>query len=290
MITKILPFFIIASVVLLYAAEPNDTTAPWERDDSFYSNVTKENFPSPEEEIVPPPEQKSNEVQVVGDQETQSLKVCKNCDKEEKEFMEEFDSTEESADEGMEKHELEAIYPPSLYMIVLRHAEKLKRQARLHWMGSRGLRKSRVGKFFLAYECYHPLDIEQARKLLVYAVESLLKTINAGDVPHPQLKHYPLTSQDIDVEIRFDTFFGEYVDRQYVELCEMKNNLVTYYSFSCQTAFGKCCHRYERYPDAVNAVRVNLELWGTDCDIKCQRDQGVAIDEAIPFDRIFKLN
>lgn len=276
--------FAMALFVAGYSAEESDT-APWEVHDGFYPEQSEN-----PECCRPCAEEEEN----CGQEEMGDESVSKEGSEETNEgFSEEEGSipVEETATEEWPIEELSAaqVIPlDDLDHIIRRHAEQLTKISRLHWVGAKGINREKTDHVFVAYECYHALTVEQVRKLFVYATETLLKAINSLGITHPQLGHYPFVPDDLTVRIKFDNFFGQYVDRQYVKEVEMENSIVEYHSFSCGQYGKKCCSRKERYSDSVDQVRLNLQYADRFRQIKGERDVGTLLDQTIPFQGIFE--
>jgi len=257
-----------------------DDAAPWERDDGFYETTTLQGKAIPCHE------------------ECKGEGICKESVVIKEISVETDPSLEEPPPEELPpiEEETKASKTPSSFSmqsldhVVRRHAEQLKKITRLHWYGAKGINDRHVNNISIAYECYHALTVEQVRKLFVYTVETLLKAINSMGEDHPQLAHYPFNYRDLQVAIRFDNFFGQHVDRQYVKMMRMKKGIVEYHSFSCgQEEHGKkCCKRKERYPDSVDAVKLDLEYADRFRRIEERRTSGTLVDEAFPFTGVFK--
>lgn len=74
------------------------------------------------------------------------------------------------------------------------------------------------------------LEVKEARYLLVDFVEDLLKGINLNPIIAAQLPS-TFTADQLDIEINFESYLGEYVDPFYVGCIELKCGMAYYYAF-----------------------------------------------------------
>lgn len=171
--------------------------------------------------------------------------------------------------------------------VIRRHAAKMKHEARLHWKASKGMSSDPVEHLEMVYESRHAMTVEKARKLLVFAVESLLSDLHPGEWVHPGLGHC-FSPSDLTIEIRFDNFHAKFVDRQFVEVLRMEDETVSYWAYNCNGPRA-CQSRQERYWDARDFVRVDLENEGKHRNLYRRRDLGEGVEKVIPFDGIFDI-
>lgn len=281
MYKTLLPLLLVVGFMGSLMAREKDTTAPWERNDGFYDNTNprrqKSAAMADEDPFFSPDVATRDNDIAQGEVPAQGESPAQMLEEEEPE------TAVQKKTSVME--EVAARRPMDLDDVIRHHAEILKKESRLHWKGSRGTEPKGVNMFSVYYECYHAMTVEEARKLLVYATESLLKTINDLPEPPPQLGHWPLEPQDIDVRICFDNFYGQYLDRQYVKDVTKRGLQVHYSSFSC-LKYGKCLIRNETYKDAYMAVKFNLELENTELSLDARRTEGEGVVKVIPFDNI----
>jgi hypothetical protein len=163
------------------------------------------------------------------------------------------------------EHMLQQRKPPqgmseTIDQITRRFALKAKMEKRLFWMQSKGINAWPLNKLFLSWEHYHARDIDEARRLLVWIVQGITAAINMDGWRHPALGHYPLDAYDLTIEIRFDNFFGEFIDRQYVQWVRMHKGLICYQAYNCwYNQHGLCWTRRERWDQAAFQVQIEKE-------------------------------
>jgi len=85
--------------------------------------------------------------------------------------------------------------------IMFQTAKQLKKEKCLHFAGYGGARMYDVEKLNLSLDYYESLNIEQARKLIVYCANKFLDNINNSEKVRPYLRNYPFTSKNITLAI-----------------------------------------------------------------------------------------
>jgi len=76
----------------------------------------------------------------------------------------------------------------------------------------------------LTFDSNRTIDIEQARKIMVYCIENLCKLINENKKLRPFLADYPFTVKNIDISFYFKAENNE--DVSYVTICNY--NTISY--------------------------------------------------------------
>lgn len=94
------------------------------------------------------------------------------------------------------------------------------------------------------------LEVTEARYLIVDFVEDLLKGINLNPIIAAQLPS-TFTADQLDIEINFESYLGEYVDPFYVGCIELKCGMVYYNAFDLKDQNRYSWHsRLEPYATA----------------------------------------
>lgn len=75
------------------------------------------------------------------------------------------------------------------------------------------------------------LEMCEARFLAADFVEDLLREINTNPIVGCQLACYPMTAEQLKIDINFESYFGKYIDPYYIGYIEMKGGMVYYYAF-----------------------------------------------------------
>jgi hypothetical protein len=82
-----------------------------------------------------------------------------------------------------------------------RVALQLKKEQELYPCGFGSGMMNQIRMLALSFNYYNPIDIEQARELLIAAGNLLLKTINENEQIRPYLDTYPFQPKNIEIRI-----------------------------------------------------------------------------------------
>lgn len=104
------------------------------------------------------------------------------------------------------------------YSVILRHDYHLRLETSGIYTADNGSKKIR-----LVYISQDILDLCEARSLLVDVIE--------GMADYVKLSGVPLSVNDIDLRINFESFFGLYVDPLYNGYILLQDGVVGYYAF-----------------------------------------------------------
>jgi hypothetical protein len=115
-----------------------------------------------------------------------------------------------------------------------------------------------IGGLCLRYTSEELFDLCEARNLLVDLVDSLIRQISLDPGVGGAVTFPPFTSDNLDLIITFDSFYGQYVDLQYVNQIRLENGLVRYYAFS---AFNCDAEHFEKHSEPYETARLNSYAW-----------------------------
>jgi hypothetical protein len=159
----------------------------------------------------------------------------------------------------------------------------MEREARLIWKGSCGMFDRPVRHLTMDYEHCHALDEKEARRILVYAVESLLADLNKGYWGHPQLSHSPFMPEDLTIEVYFNSFFSRFVDTTRVKFIRLEKGLVSFEAYNTCGPRGFWT-REERYKDSVFHVLCALEHECLCSTEENARDRGYGVARSMKWE------
>jgi hypothetical protein len=97
------------------------------------------------------------------------------------------------------------------------------------------------------------VDLCDARYLLVDIVDTYTRMFNDNYLLSGELKLRPMLPEDLNIVITFESFFGAYVDEQYLNQIRMYKGCVTYYDFE---AFDPLTDVFHRHSEAYNNTRL----------------------------------
>ena len=82
-------------------------------------------------------------------------------------------------------------------------AKKLQKKKNLVLAGTGGQMMYDIEMLAMSFNYYQEVDLENARELIVYAMNEYLADINNSEKIRPYLSTYPFTSKNIDITIFF---------------------------------------------------------------------------------------
>ncbi len=145
---------------------------------------------------------------------------------------------------GCQRHLVQKIDPYDISQVILHYGVELKYDKHIHLEDSvvfydQWIEKIRLDFSTQVISC----DLWASRELLVDTVEGLLNRINGNSDISPYLGHFPFTADDLEVNITYTSFYGEYVNLQNGALATLRNGNAYYYTFTAfdcsQDCFGE---------------------------------------------------
>src|SRR5690349_17251203 len=80
-------------------------------------------------------------------------------------------------------------------------AKKLKEKKNLILIGTGGQMMHEIEMLAMSFNYYHEVNLEQARELLICAINEYLSDINNNQDVRPYLHEYPFTSKNVEIRI-----------------------------------------------------------------------------------------
>lgn len=118
-----------------------------------------------------------------------------------------------------------------LSRLVINFSVKMKREKHLELEDSWASYEDYIKKLCLQYSSQRLLTVYDARQVMVELVEELLYRINNNTILSFEVEKFPFTADDLDVKINFESFYGRYIDEQYVGLAWLQGGCVHFYAF-----------------------------------------------------------
>lgn len=118
-----------------------------------------------------------------------------------------------------------------LSRIVINFSTKMKIDKHLELEDSWASYDDYVTRLCLQYTSQRTLTVYDARLLMVEVVEELLYRINNNTIVGFEIDPFPFTADNLDIKISFETFYGRYIDEQYVGLAWLQAGCVHFYAF-----------------------------------------------------------
>jgi hypothetical protein len=138
-------------------------------------------------------------------------------------------------------------------------AKKLKKQKNLLLAGTGGQMMDDIQMMMMDFDCYHEVTIEEARQLLVDAVEEYLFTINNNEQIRPFLHNYPFTAQNVEIAICFMKADGSDVSANKICTASSNEGRMTYYIDDDKKILLVKVHK-ETYDEAKKLVTTSPSL------------------------------
>lgn len=91
------------------------------------------------------------------------------------------------------------------------------------------------------------VDLCDARFLLVDIVNAYTQMFNDNYLLSFELKQRPMLPEDLNIVITFESFYGQYVDEQYVNQIRMYQGCVTYYDFESFDPMTDIFHKHSEF-------------------------------------------
>ena len=126
---------------------------------------------------------------------------------------------------------------------------KLAKQGGPHYSNER------LSELKLQFCAYETADRRQARKIAVEMTEDLLDAFNKNEVAHPCGARRPITTHNIDLTIRFESFFGSFVNPKTILYVNVRDGYVTYFGYDCLCDPCNCTSFREPYDEAFRTVQ-----------------------------------
>jgi hypothetical protein len=118
-----------------------------------------------------------------------------------------------------------------LSRIIINFSTKMKIDKHLELEDSWASYDDYITRVCVQYSSQRLLTLYDARLLMVEVVEELLYRLNHNQIVSFELDHFPFTAKDLDVKITFESFYGRYLDEQYIGLAWLQADCVHFYAF-----------------------------------------------------------
>lgn len=135
--------------------------------------------------------------------------------------------------------------------IVINFSTKMKVEKHLELEDSWTAYKNNIETIYLRYSSQRLLTVYDARLILVELVEEFLHRINSNSIVGFEVERPPLSANDLDVKIAFQSYYGRYIDELYVGCVWLQNGMVYFYAFDrkdlSMNGIDWDHHRFEPY-------------------------------------------
>lgn len=118
-----------------------------------------------------------------------------------------------------------------LSRLVINFSTKMKIEKHLELEDSWAAYDDTITKICLRYSSQRLLTVYDARLLLVELVEDFLYRLNNHTILSFELNQFPFTPLNLDVKIDFQSYYGRFIDEQYVGLVWLQAGCSHFYAF-----------------------------------------------------------
>ncbi len=126
---------------------------------------------------------------------------------------------------------------------------EMEKKHKVHLEHAKTFYDDGISKIQLEFSSQNIIDLCEARKLIVDMTETFLAKINRNPLISMDLKNYPFSANSLELYITFESYFGKYIDPNYIHWICMEDNLVDYYLFDLiDPLTNKWKSRHESYP------------------------------------------
>lgn len=176
-------------------------------------------------------------------------------------------STEEIDDNPWSQWEAAGIYwvdtvdVPAVSRLMAFYAADMYDKHRLELEDSCVLRdENAIYRFNISFSSQRLLNLCDVRLLLVQVVDDFIDRVNNHAVLSFQLDSFPLTANNVDLNINFESFFGLYVDPLYIGKAQLWDSGSYFYAFNNKNLNADwSSYKYELYTKSRELALFKLE-------------------------------
>jgi hypothetical protein len=131
--------------------------------------------------------------------------------------------------------------------VVLTYSEKLRYTKGLDLEDSVIFYENRINRIRLDFNSMYNYDVWEARAMLVDVVEEFLDRINGNAKIYPYLSRTPITASNLEIYIRFPSFYNSYVDLYMVGFVTLKGGITTFLAGTALDCDSECWQKRSEY-------------------------------------------
>ncbi|HRD55852.1 MAG TPA: hypothetical protein PLC42_05585 [Parachlamydiaceae bacterium] len=121
------------------------------------------------------------------------------------------------------------------FAINLQHDKKLRLEDAVATYGGNGTYIRKIKLCFISQSIF---ELREARDLLVDITDSFIEAINNDSTLGPLTSSFPLSSDDIEICIKFESYFGLYVDKLYIHWMLLQDGWSYFYAFDLTNEYN----------------------------------------------------
>ena len=112
--------------------------------------------------------------------------------------------------------------------VISQTARQLKKEKDLIPVGTMGQMMGDIQAIGLSFQYFHLVNLEEARELLVNAIQVFLRNINENKKIRPYLHNYPFTTKNIEITIWIYKPGGSDPEQGSIECITLRRNKLIY--------------------------------------------------------------
>jgi|GEM_PF-1917287 len=128
---------------------------------------------------------------------------------------------------------MEVVLP---YAINLQHDKKLFLEDSVVYYGGQG---TYIEGMRLSFTSQSIIELKAAREMLVDIADGLIDSLNQDPVLGPLISGFPLSTDDLEICIKFESFLGFYVDKAYIHWLVLQDGKSFFYAFDMTNEFSR---------------------------------------------------
>ena len=119
-----------------------------------------------------------------------------------------------------------------LSRVIEHFSEEVDREDGLSYTTSLGLGRDKIRDVSLFYSSKKPMQIDEARELIVKLTHSFVEDMNHNEYLKQDLVSYPFTAEHLDITIFFRGKDGKYAKMPDIAQVSMHKGIISFYKFS----------------------------------------------------------
>lgn len=122
---------------------------------------------------------------------------------------------------------------PELEYVVISYGNTLEDNERLFLLDSRAwYDENGCNRICMSFRTQRLVKVCEARDIIVHLVEGFLERVNGDPMLPLYVNNFPFSPENLKINIEFESFFGKYVDAEYMARVKLEDGIVFYYANS----------------------------------------------------------
>lgn len=138
---------------------------------------------------------------------------------------------------------IEVINSAEMTSVIQNYTVMLKHKKRLRLEHANTFYKDGIRTVQLRFDSQDLKDMCEARMLIVDVVEGLLADLNENPLLGVEFSNFPMRPSNLEIYIRFESYYGRYVDPYYISCINLEDGVVIYYTFDLHDRNKSCWHK-----------------------------------------------